>query len=237
MIESLFTIAKNIYGFYCVPISSDYTLTSKAILNGQVHEPDTIKFIADHCGNGHVIHAGAGFGDFLPALSKACHQKVWTFEPEIENYLCAQKTIELNELKNIEIYNCALGSKQEKLFLKVRQNHQKLGVRSEMQNPVEVTPSEDLQLTDVSKLDDLIPKDANISIIHLDVEGYEHEVLKGAHNIISQYAPLIILEIHSEALKYNDMMEKMNYLPFKHLIYDAGPMVFVNTVYRKAEHR
>ena len=129
-----FSIAENVYGKYCVPVSSSYTLTSRAILNSQVHEPDTIKFITDHCGNGHIIHAGAGFGDFLPALSNACKQRIWTFEPEIENYLCAQKTIELNQLKNIEIYNFALGSKQEKLFLRIRQNNQKLGVRSEIQN-------------------------------------------------------------------------------------------------------
>jgi len=230
-----FLTAQNIYGKYCVPVSSSYTITSSAILNSKVHEPDTIKFITEHCGNGHIIHAGAGFGDFLPALSNACKQKIWTFEPEIENFLCAQKTIELNQLRNVEIYNYALGSKQDKLFLKVSKNHKKLGVRSEMLNPLENTSAMDLQLTEVYKLDAVIPQNINISIIHLDVEGYEHEVLKGSRMIIDQYSPLIILEIHTEALKYNDMMDELQYKPFKQLIYDAGPMVFVNTVYKKIE--
>lgn len=234
MLANECVVVKNLYGSYCVPLSSAYTYTSKAILSGRVHEPDTIKFIIDNCDDGSVIHAGTGFGDFIPALSNACKATVWSFEPEQENYFCAKKTIELNELTNVTLLNCGLGEIKNRAQLRVKESNKSLGPRCEIYKEIEGLPSQDFQEIDIVALDDIIPEDEKISIIHLDVEGYEPEVLKGAKNIISKYSPIVILEIHKEAVKYNTFMESIGYLPVKHLIYDAGPMVFVNTVYKKA---
>ena len=44
-------------------------------------------------------------------------------------------------------------------------------------------------------------------------------------------SPIIVLEIDDRATRYNSFMEKFGYVPQQHLIYDSGPMVFVNTVY------
>jgi FkbM family methyltransferase len=225
--------SSNKYGSYCIPLSSLYTLTSSAIFNGKVHEPSTIEYILKNAGDHNIIHAGCGFGDFLPALSKLKDKTIFTFEPNRENYLCAKKTIALNNLKNIKISKFALGNKKNVARLKICENGIPLGPRSEISKNLKALNKSDFDSVKIATLDSLIPSSKKISLIHLDLEGYEEFALKGAKRIIEENKPLIILEIHSEALKYNKFMAKLDYSPIKQLIYNAGAMVFVNTVYKK----
>jgi FkbM family methyltransferase len=223
-----FYTATNMYGAYCVPASSAYTYTSRTILAGKVHEPKTIKYIIDHCKNRDIIHAGAGFGDFLPALSKNCSGQIFSFEPNNENYACAQKTVELNGLRNVRLFNSGLGEKKSVKYLKITEGGLSLGPRTETTS--EPSLKDGLQECEIYALDDVI-ENPNVSIIHLDTEGYEFNILKGAKNIIDRCKPLIILEIDSRALYYNEFMHSIGYTPKKQLIYNARKMVFVNTVY------
>lgn len=105
------SIAYNKYGAYCVPLSSQHRALNQRILKGEVFEPDTIQFLCDKAGEGDIIHAGTCFGDFLPAISKAVHKDghVWAFEPNSENYRCAQITVTLNHLSNVHLINAGLG--------------------------------------------------------------------------------------------------------------------------------
>ncbi len=106
--------ASNIYGRYCVPRSSCMRPAARTIIAGKVWEKDTIRFVAQNCGNGDVVHAGAFFGDFLPGLSQALHPdaRLWAFEPSRENFLCAQETVALNGLANVVLANAGLGARQ-----------------------------------------------------------------------------------------------------------------------------
>jgi len=84
----------------------------------------------------------------------------------------------------------------------------------------------------IVKLDSIIPKDCKISLIHLDLEGFEFDALLGAKEIIERDKPIIVLEIDSRAVTYNSFMESINYFPKKQLIFNSNErMVFVNTVY------
>jgi FkbM family methyltransferase len=221
-----YTVARNRYGDICVPLSSSYTYTSRAILAGRVHEPETIDYIVAHHRGGDVIHSGAGFGDFLPGLSKGCTGTIWAFEPNDENFHCAQRTIELNGLGNVKLARLALGDAAATAYLAVMDNGVALGPRSEICD----RPGDASQPCQVETLDRLFP-DANVSIIHLDTEGYEFRILDGARRLIAACKPLIILEIDGRALTYNDYMRSIGYRPSEQLIYNAGEMVFVNTVY------
>jgi FkbM family methyltransferase len=46
----------------------------------------------------------------------------------------------------------------------------------------------------VYRVDDVVPVDRDVGVIHLDVEGYEANVLTGAQATIARCRPLIILE-------------------------------------------
>ena len=214
-------IAKNEYGLYSIPKEVEYTYTSKFIIEGGVHEDTTIKYIQSIGGN--IIHAGSGFGDFLPAL-KNC-DKVWTFEPNTLMYKSSLETISLNKLKNVEIFPYAIGDCDGVGILKhIDEKGLEMGPRSEMgTNGLEVK---------LVKLDSVIPKDCKISLIHLDLEGYEFQALNGAKEIIERDRPIIVLEIDSRAVAYNDFMLSLGYVTHKQLIFNSNErMVFVNTVY------
>ena len=212
---------KNKYGIYSIPKEIAYTYTAQTILDGDVHEDTTIDYIRSIGGN--IIHAGSGFGDFLPAL-KNC-DKVWAFEPNKLMYESSLSTISLNQLDNVEIFPYAIGEYDGECTLQhIDENGLEMGPRSEIGDVgygVEMV-----------KLDSIIPKDCKISLIHLDLEGYEFEALKGAKEIIERDKPIIVLEIDSRAVNYNNFMLSLNYVTHKQLIYNSNErMVFVNTVY------
>lgn len=189
-------ISYNKYGGYCIPLSSLDRPASQKILYGEVWEPDTIEFMSKHCSTGDVIHAGTYFGDFLPALSRACipEARVWAFEPNPESYQCAQITSIINNLYNVKIINAGLGSQKGYISLLVTDEVGKsLGGKSKL---IE-SDSNFLNKTikaDILTIDSTIPLDRNISIIQLDVEGFEKSVLTGAMSTIKRCKPILILE-------------------------------------------
>src|SRR5690348_5661397 len=110
MQETPWIIAQNRFGLYCVPRRSAHRQAAHDILRGRVFEEDTVEFLRRNAGSGDVVHAGAYFGDFLPALSSAlCPGKIlWAFEPNLENYHAARLTCRINRLSNVELRNAAL---------------------------------------------------------------------------------------------------------------------------------
>jgi FkbM family methyltransferase len=211
--------AHNKYGVYVIPEEISYTYTAQTIINGDVHEPTTIEFIQSVGGN--VVHAGAGFGDFLPAL-KDCN-RVFAFEPNPLMYKCALQATILNNLTNVSLYKSALGENNCKSSLKnIDDTGLEMGPRSEIGEGI---------IIDMIKLDGFFSE--KIDLIHLDLEGYEFEALKGAKELIKRDKPIIVLEIDAKAVDYNNFMRSINYEPYKQLIYNSNEqMVFVNTVYK-----
>jgi len=158
------TIAKNQYGLYSIPKSVEYTYTAEFILKGGVHEDTTIEYLKSIGGN--IIHAGTGFGDFLPGL-KDC-DSVWAFEPNPLMYQSSLETISLNNISNVKLFSDALGDYNGIAKLKkIDEMGVEMGPRSEM--------SDDGVEVKIVKLDSVIPKDCKISLIHLDLEGYEFQ--------------------------------------------------------------
>lgn len=210
---------QNKYGIYVIPDEISYTYTAQTIINGDVHEPTTIEFIQSIGGN--VILGGAGFGDFLPAL-KSCN-RLFAFEPNPLMHRCALETTVLNKLTNVSLYKSALGERNCRSSLKhIDEEGLEMGPRSEIGQGIRI---------DMIKLDGFLVE--KIDLIHLDLEGYEFEALKGAKELIERDKPIIILEIDARAVDYNNFMKSINYEPYKQLIYNSNEqMVFVNTVYK-----
>ncbi|MFK7748081.1 MAG: FkbM family methyltransferase [Kordia sp.] len=195
------TIAYNKYGGYCTPFSVQKESVVQAILKGEVYEPNTIQYIIDYCKNGDVVQAGAFFGDFLPGIAKNISQnaKVWTFEPSSEYYRCAEITILINKLTNVELLQVGLGAEKSQLKLQVATaDGRQLGGASRI---IDSENGKFVPIT-IETLDSIIPEDRNISILQFDLEGFEMPALKGAINTIKRCKPILILEI----LSHNDIL-------------------------------
>lgn len=220
------SIAYNKYGAYCVPLSSQHRTLNQRILKGEVFEPETIEYICDNVGEGDVIHAGTCFGDFLPAISKAVHKDahVWAFEPNSENYRCAQITVTLNHLSNVHLINAGLGEMTSTLEMQIQDSKGRgLGGSSKI---VE-TSTKDMMIEEINivSLDKIVPQDRQISILQLDVEGHEEQTLKGALKLIERCRPILVLEndhgiINSSWFKKNILSKG----------YEVGPKLHYNRI-------
>jgi FkbM family methyltransferase len=195
-------IAYNALGAYCLPISSIERPVPQAILDGKVWEKDTIDLIVRHAGDGDVVHAGTYFGDFLPALAAgiAGGAKVWAFEPNLESFRCAQVTLLLNGIANVEIANAGLGeSNTSARLLTTSWDGTSMGGLS-------LIPPDDLEIDhletdkiEIRSLDTAVPPERPITVIHLDVESYEKHALIGARAMIARWKPVLILENEPDA--------------------------------------
>ncbi len=208
-------VAYNKYGAYCMPISSQHRTINQKILKGEVFEPDTIQFMIENVKEGDIIHAGTFFGDFLPAISNGISDKakIWAFEPNPESYRCSKITIILNDIQNVNLLNAGLGDTESSINLRTKdKDNVSLGGSSTfLLKDIGVDHTEQI---DILTIDRSIPKERIISIIQLDVEGYEQQVLEGALETIKRCKPILILEDDHGLTKsdwFRDNILSLNY--------------------------
>lgn len=187
------TIAYNTYGAFCTPNSCKTDEPVQTTYRGEQYESKTIEYIKSLSITGDIIHAGAYFGDTIPALSNTLSEGgiLWAFEPKTESFRCAQITILLNKLNNVKLHNFGIGKSNETLNLLITNQGNHLGGTSRVVS----NKTTDTQKISVQKLDDVIPKERPVSVIHIDVEGYEEAALSGAREILHNHKPLIITEV------------------------------------------
>lgn len=190
-------IAKNRYGSYCVPRSSRRRPASRAILGSDVWEPGTLDLLRAVDPQGDIVHAGAFFGDFIPALarSRQAGARVWAFEPSSENHRCAEATVALNELDNVVLTRAALDEAAGTALLATYDEEGvPLGGGSHIlrgRGDHERRRSEEVRLMAV---DEVVGWDRRVAAIQLDVEDREHHALSGAMDTIARCRPLLVLE-------------------------------------------
>ena len=187
-------IAYNKYGAYCVPVSTQNGVLARKILRGEVFEPDTIEFMRSNVKEGDIIHSGACFGDFFPGLSTALQpdSRIWTFEPSRESFRCAEITLLLNNITNVNLFPTGLGEKSAQEYLNTQNKKGvSLGGSSSIGEKSEIGQWDEIEIV---AIDEVIPANRNISILQLDIEGYEEQALKGALKTIKRCRPILILE-------------------------------------------
>lgn len=205
--------ATNKHGKYCIPTSSKHRISARTVIRGEVWEEETIDYILEHCEH-DLVHAGTYFGDMLPAFGKNLKQ-VWAFEPNSENFQCATKTMEMNNLKNIHLTNAALGETSHKAKLQVagirRNKMQILGGASQLTYDKDIEGQ--VEQVNVVTIDSIVPTDRTVSIIQLDIEGFELLALRGATQTIERCSPTLILETKHNIIS-NDLQEFLEELRY-----------------------
>ena len=192
--EHDYDIVSNEYGFYSLPRSFRKRELPTVLTSGHVYEPNTLKFMQRMAGQGDIVSGGALVGDFFPALSGALARdaRLHSFEPNPVSYESARHTIALNGLENVCLTNAAVGEVAGVLPLQVsRSGKNALAAGAKIVRSAQEGATIDVRVT---PLDDLIPQDRRISILHLDIEGHEMAALLGARSMIARNRPIIILE-------------------------------------------
>ena len=128
--------------------------------------------------------------------------QVLAFEPSQREFRRLQDNIHLNGLANIKPRQIGLYNVNGNLAFQIA------GYEHEGQNTLGgfiyngVNP-EKVENVIVRRLDDLVIEEQldRIDVIKMDVEGAEHAVLEGAHNLLQKQKPIILLELSDNALQ------------------------------------
>lgn len=132
------------------------------------------------------LDVGANIGNH--SIFIACYGiEVLAFEPNNELLPILKKSIHLNHLKNkITVYPLALGAKKTKADFK-EVNLQNRGAQSLTLDvgEISVVPYDSLGI------------DKKVSVIKIDTEGMEYDVLRGMAKTISRFSPPIYFECNN----------------------------------------
>ncbi|WP_425097819.1 FkbM family methyltransferase [Tropicibacter sp. S64] len=188
-----YRVCVNEFGFYCVPKAYEKRKLPKVLARGEVYEPNTLRLMQRRTGLGDIVTGGAFIGDFLPALSPfvAAGSRIVSFEPNPLSFAAAERTVALNNLPNVSLFPVAVGETPGQLPLQLSR---KGGSATAARAKIVEKETDETVMVEVVTLDSLVEPHRRVSILHLDVEGFEKSALLGARRIISDNAPMIVLE-------------------------------------------
>jgi FkbM family methyltransferase len=143
-----------------------------------------------------VFDVGTNNGALLLRLSKEVHKGyVYGFEPDPVNYHRCLNNIALNNPKNAQVFNVALGASSGEAYINIVDNRN-LGMNKIVYN------SDSGNKIDVTTLDEFVESNnvKKIDIIKIDTEGFEMNVLEGAINILRKFHPVLFIEVDDNNL-------------------------------------
>jgi len=151
-----------------------------------------------------VFDIGANIGYYACRFSKLVNSggKVFCFEPVKTNYLLLAKMKRILKLKNVTIFNLALGDHSGMVTIYIpilKDSNIEVGTQAslkwdgrKLENARLRTENVDLKAIDELMIELNLNK---LDVIKCDTEGSELEVLKGAYNAIKKHKPLLMIEI------------------------------------------
>jgi FkbM family methyltransferase len=158
-----------------------------------IYEPNLSHLKAMIAPDSTIIDVGANIGFLSIKFSKWISKKglVIAIEPEPLNVQILKQTLSEKKIGNVEVINGAAAEKEGALFLKLNPL-----------NPADHRLSDQGIPIKAFTIDSLLDGKGclPVSLIKIDVQGAEPRVLQGAKNIISQYKPIIFIEIDDESL-------------------------------------
>lgn len=157
---------------------------------------------------GNIIEVGANIGTETISFSdvaKKCNKKVYAFEPVPANYELVMKNKTKNELTNLEVYPFLVSEVKGKASFKVpTKNDSGSGYIVESQQ------EGNIQEFEVVTLDEIM-NGIDVSFISIDVEGFEHQVIKGSSSLIQNFKPIMVVEVNKNYLEKRGNISVLNF--------------------------
>jgi FkbM family methyltransferase len=174
--------------------------------------------------NDVVLDIGANIGYYALVESKLVGEngRVYAVEPVKSTYNLLKKNIELNKSKNISTYNYAFGDKNSDSNIYVSSKSNLCAMTREATGGKIITVQEVKVLT----VDEFVKDKPPPTLVRMDVEGYEYEVIKGMTQTLKGKTK-ILLELHPnmlgfESKKLDELLQTLqdNNYRIKFLVYE-----------------
>ncbi|WP_031527341.1 FkbM family methyltransferase [Dyadobacter crusticola] len=173
-----------------------FSLYSIRTIEAGKYEPEFLHFLKIIKKDGIILDIGANIGITVAPLAKRHpNAQVHAFEPISENYSALDRVVRFLKLKNVKLFNIALGSEMGtlKMIMPERGNSRMQGLSKAYEEGANETGV--VYQVPLKKLDDLYPTETNINAIKIDVENFELEVFKGSLKVLEKNKPMIYCEL------------------------------------------
>lgn len=176
-----------------ITVVKDDTSISYWIKKNMIWEENILKILCEHLKKrpGTFIDAGAFIGPHSIGVSKIIPgTKIVAFEPSKLAFSCLEENATRCYTPNSEIYNIALGNESGKGFMVYNGdgNPGGSGLKKEVHDNNTQMNEVNIRTLDSFNID-------NVSVIKIDTEGQEDNVILGAANTIKKYKPVLVVEI------------------------------------------
>ena len=207
------------FGPYSLILPAAWTksLTQLLLSRGVVAEFELLKPLCRSLPPGLLIDAGANIGLYTLLLRSVSSLPIIAYEPQPLLHKLLRWNIANNNLPKVETRNIALGSGPDEVPFWLGLNGSVLPAAAMARKPNIVAPSEtrtweeevrlanegrNAAMVRVTTLDDDLADQPSISLLKIDCEGFECEILRGASALIQRHRPLLFIEVHPEELRH-----------------------------------
>lgn len=207
-------------GFYFIEKETRDLIKNHYLEKGKIWEPNVYEQLKRFAiPKSTVIDVGGHMGTHTLPLSRFVGYEgvVHVFEPQAKLFSELLINMHINDCSNIHFYRKALGNK--------RQAAEMSPFNAANEGNAWIDSGGDK--VQMEKLDDL--NVTNVSLIKIDVEGYEDKVIEGAIKTITEQNPVLIVEIWNDAQFQQKIRKILNlgYQAFK--LFDANNYLFIPT--------
>jgi FkbM family methyltransferase len=162
--------------------------------NKKTPEPIVTKMLIDSLKQKKVfVDVGTHIGYYTCLVGKYLKEgKVYGFEVNRHAFEICKKNVNLNNLKNVEIFNLAVSNKNGSIEIpEIDYPFPGFSIKNNFKKSNYVNSI---------SLDSFFKNKKNPDVIKIDVEGAELLVLKGMQNLLKNGNPIIFLELHGGRL-------------------------------------
>lgn len=210
--------------FYIPYWKKDF-IQRKILLEDRYFEDEYLYFVKRHFGKkiqgGCVLDIGANIGNHTLYFAKECGaEKVYAFEPIKDTYGILEQNVKINDLKDrVVLVNKGVGVCAGKASIE-RYDVDNIGatsLKNDLNGEIEICSIDELAISE------------KISLIKIDVEGHEKEVIQGAIETIKTSLPSIMVEIWIGQESIFDIIEILSPLGYRFVQFDCSNYVFTAT--------
>jgi FkbM family methyltransferase len=107
-----------------------------------------------------------------------------------------ERNLQINEITNVVVYECALGANDDQMSLRIPTAKSKESANPGLASLVALDTPHNLVAVEVRRLDDLFNESGleRLDLVKIDVQGFEMQVLEGMTALIEKFRPAILFE-------------------------------------------
>jgi FkbM family methyltransferase len=195
---------------------------SRLIKQSGVWEPNVSYWIEHLSRGGIFLDVGSNIG-YCSLVASKKYAKIYSFEPIPENYILLERSLQDNNIQNVEIIKKCVGNSESLELTAFADN---MGGTRNIQNTQKQNVShmkvQSSRVYEVVTLDSFTENIESIDLMKVDVEGHELQVLQGFSKNITK-CKNILLELSPCSLPVETCIEILNVLKTAgYTIYDIG---------------